>query len=149
MPSTAISLESGGREKSKFMFWSKKKIKGKVALLVDFGYAYDYLSILFVKLEKTNRSDIRDQYFDCFVNLCREVGDEFHGDVMFSDEYNNLVEVNRRLYDLVDLAKKDEVKASEVDMEVYQRFLAKKALQEKFFPNAAFSERKIGYAKAI
>lgn len=111
----------------------------------DWGYAYDYLSIFEVKISKTNRDEKsisnHQQATDCIL---RQIGMK-HYEVINSEEYKNLYAVNQRLFELVDLAKSDSVKASEVDEYVYKRYLAKIALLNKFFPSSEVGEQKIGY----
>ena len=55
-----------------------------------------------------------------------------------------MVEVNAYTFDMVDKAKSNLVKASEVDNCSYLRKLAKDALQLKFF-NSKNLETKVGY----
>lgn len=117
-----------------------------INLPVDEGYAFDYLSILALKwaYDPTNKdklniftlvtTQIHNQLGDLFL-LIRE-----------SDEYKELASANRETFELVDLAKEDKVKASDVDKANYKRYLKKIALQKKFF-STEITESKIGYEK--
>ena len=66
---------------------------------------------------------------------------------MESVEYKKLYEVNTKTFEAVDDAKEDGVKASYVDKCNYERYLAKVALQERFFPEEDMKENKLGYEK--
>jgi hypothetical protein len=111
------------------------------------AYAYDYLSILKVKLDLTNDQKVSLNYLETYDHLMKEVGPKLHIDILYSKEYFDLIAVNTYLYHSVDSAKKDLVKASDVDKLVYDRFLAKQALQKKFFPDLEYKEQKFGYEK--
>ena len=66
--------------------------------------------------------------------------------IIKSEEYKNLLLANKKTFKAVDKAKKDLIKASYVDECNYERYLAKKSLQDKFF-STALRETKIGYTK--
>ena len=115
-------------------------------ILADSAYCFDFLSILDVK--KTKNPQNYDNYtnFSTQLRLLEDfIGKDKLDYVMGSKEYTELFLINFRLYDLVDLAKKDIVKASEVDAVVYERFVAKGLLQKRFFPQEIQIEKKIGY----
>jgi len=118
----------------------------KITIEVDFGYAFDFLSIYAVKMEKHYNNVNVKNYTEAWHHIKSQIGDKIH-EVMESEEYDNLILANTELFELVDLAKTDAVKASVVDAGVYKRFLAKRALQEKFFPDSDKIEQKIGYLK--
>lgn len=67
-------------------------------------------------------------------------------EVVKSDEYRKLKYANRETFRLVDLAKEDKVKASDVDYSNLVRCRARCELQEKFF-GCGTSEIKFGYEK--
>lgn len=79
--------------------------------------------------------------------LIRQLGKNFHQNIVNSDEYLDLLEVNLELYRLVDAVKSEPHLGKDVDNAVYKRRLAKIALQNKFFPNTELSEQKFGYEK--
>lgn len=119
-----------------------------ICLTVDEGYAYDFLSIAAVKANRVPSHQNSVNLSRTAQDLISQLGEAKHDEIIASPEYSRLQRVNDELFTLVDLAKTDAVKASDVDREVYNRWLAKKALQERFFPNARFSEQKIGYGAA-
>jgi len=73
------------------------------------------------------------------------IGEQKFNEITKSREYQELYEANNILFDMVDLAKDNKVKAKEVDDFVYIRFQKKVALQSKFFPEKEFGEQKYGY----
>lgn len=116
-----------------------------IRITVDEGYAFDFHSIAAVKAAQVDNAQNAANLQRIEHDLVEQIGDAHHRAILVSEEYANLYAVNLRLYNLVDAAKKDLVKASEVDRGVYDRWLAKKVLQEKFFPEIPLQEQKIGY----
>ena len=115
-----------------------------IKISVDEAYAFDYMSILDIKLEM---NDSVTNIFNVIKNdLINQIGLEKFNEVVTSEEYKNLKHSNKITFDAVDKAKTDEVLASFVDMCNYERMLCKKKLQDKFF-NDKLSELKIGYEK--
>jgi hypothetical protein len=108
----------------------------------------DRLSILQVKLSKTTDIQIKENLQEQIEILEQEIsidiGRDFAVQIYNSKEYKNLYEVNKKLFELVDLTQKDKGLAGEVNREVYNRHLAKKELQSKF-SNEEYKEVKIGY----
>lgn len=101
-------------------------------LIVDEGYAFDYLAIQQIKKDLNDQAAenykrtydvIKGQiYFDSFVTI------------VTSDEYNELLRVNKILYDYVDKIRAGEVvDGKEVDDCNEMRYRAKQAIQKKFF----------------
>lgn len=119
-----------------------------IKMTVSEAYAYDFHSIAAVKRDKMPSAQSEQNWWRIDDDIVRQVGAEKHQLILGSTEYERLYAVNLRLYELVDLAKKDVVKASEVDQGVYDRWLAKKALQDKFFPSSQYQEQKFGYGKS-
>jgi hypothetical protein len=76
--------------------------------------------------------------------LNQNLGRELAVKIYKSEEYQKLYDVNNLLYKLVDKVKSDPSVGTEIDAGVYERHLAKKALQKKFF-NEEFREVKTGY----
>jgi hypothetical protein len=120
-----------------------KNIK-MIKLTVDEAYAFDYYSILSLKYKngflseeilQTAKNDLEDS-----------LGIDLVENILNSPEYASLLDANQLTFNAVDKAKEDLVKASYVDKCNYERMLAKKALQNKFF-NSNLSEVKIGYEK--
>ena len=119
-----------------------------IKVSLDESYCYDMLSILLVKVKKAS-NEKREKAFDNWLKMstemAAEIGNAKHSVVIDSVEYKNLYDVNDRLYDLVDAVKKDPCLGKQLDDEVYNRYLAKKALQERFFPEVELKEQKFGY----
>lgn len=117
----------------------------KLLLEVDVGYYIDYLTILGIKVDRTEDQEVMKQYDRCQSRLIEQVGYKKFIEIFKSKEYEDLYDVNDQLYQMVDLAKEDKVLASAVDGLVIERWRKKKALQDKFYPENAFTERKFGY----
>jgi hypothetical protein len=113
-----------------------------IKISVDEAYAFDYMSILYIKLEK---NDSVKNIINIIKNeLINQLGVDKFNDIMASEEYKNLKNSNKTTFDAVNKAKTDEVLASFVDSCNYERMICKKKLQDKFFNNK-LSELKIGY----
>jgi hypothetical protein len=119
----------------------------KFTIQVDPGYLFDFLSIYDVKFCKFSLTVNEDNFMNTAKHIIAQIGYELYSQILKSQEYAQLYDINFKLFELVDLAKTDKVKASEVDAGVWKRYLAKKALQEKFFPDSAVQEQKFGYGQ--
>lgn len=115
-----------------------------IKLLVDEAYAFDYLSILEVKITKKDDENLKFILDVCKENIKDQIGKNLFEDIFGSLEYEKLFKINEDLFDAVDLVKINKVTAKYVDDLVYERYLAKKDLQSKFFKNS-ITEVKIGY----
>lgn len=112
-----------------------------INLLVDEGYAFDYLSILEIKSMKNGNKEF---YNICKENIIYQIGLSNFLEIESSNEYKNLLEANLNTFNLVDAVKTNPCLGKEVDESNYQRYLNKMALQKKFF-NSQIKEAKIGY----
>lgn len=112
---------------------------------LDEGFIFDILSILNVKIGQTN-GFIRSQLIQNFEDLSLEIKDQIgiskFNKIIISDEYKELYEINKLVFESVDLAKQDKILASEVDKRNYARYIKKTELQKKFF-NEEIREVKI------
>ena len=117
-----------------------------INLLVDEAYAFDYLSILEVKKQKSSISN--DAWAKCYAYLQNQFDNEKWLHMMHSKEYENMIKANQLTFIAVDKAKNNEVTAQHVDYCNYQRHAAKQNFQKKFF-TSDLSELKIGYEKYI
>lgn len=118
-----------------------------INLRVSEAYAFDYLSILQIKCEMDPQKNFGN-FAACVTNMIDEIDDNvLWSTIMDSVEYKKLYEVNKKTFEAVDDAKEDGVKASYVDKCNYERYLAKIALQERFFPEEEIKEKKLGYKK--
>lgn len=115
-----------------------------INLLVDEGYAFDYLSVLEVKKHKSKES--HEPWIKCYQYLQNQFDSKKWFDMINSNEYQDMIKANTLTFDAVDKAKNNEVTAKYVDDCNYKRYLAKKSFQDKFF-NTELSEKKIGYNK--
>lgn len=115
-----------------------------ISLLVDEAYAFDYLSILEVKKEKTSLN--HEAWFNCWKHLRNQFESEKWLSMICSEEYKNMIKANKLTFEAVDKAKTNEVTAQYVDFCNYQRHIAKENFQKKFF-SKSLSEVKIGYDK--
>jgi len=113
-------------------------------LKVDEAYAFDYLSILYIKKNHSNAALIA--WIDCGNNLKEQIGLDLYNIIINSDEYKFMVDANQKTFNMVDLAKEDKCSAKDVDVCNFERYKAKIKLQENFF-NKSVSEVKIGYEK--
>ena len=124
-----------------------------ISILVDEGYAFDFLSIIHVKMHSCEDDKKRialSKQFDMTINhlslqLNSSNDKKKMREMMSSDEYLELYDRNKEVFDLVDRAKEDEVSASNVDEANYFRYLAKVKFQAKFFGDETLQEIKIGY----
>jgi hypothetical protein len=117
-----------------------------ISLQVDEAYAFDYLSILEVKKQKS--SSAIEAWSKCYFNLQTQFDSEKWFLMINSEEYKNMVKANELTFDAVDKAKNNEVTAQYVDYCNYQRHTAKENFQKKFFASN-LSELKIGYEKYV
>jgi hypothetical protein len=115
-----------------------------INLKVDEGYAFDYLSILYIKRNYSQAA--LDNWFYCGYFLEEQIGSDLYKTIINSEEYAYMIESNQKTFNMVDLAKEDKCSAKEVDICNYERYKAKVRLQNKFFGQSV-SEIKIGYEK--
>lgn len=113
---------------------------------VDEAYAFDYLSILQVKKQKS--SSAIETWSRCYLNIQTQFDSEKWFLMINSEEYKNMIKANELTFDAVDKAKNNGVTAQHVDYCNYQRHSAKQNFQKKFF-TSDLSELKIGYEKYI
>jgi hypothetical protein len=116
-----------------------------VKISVDEAAAFDMLAILENKLLISARAKIIDSYILLKKEIADQVGADKHRSIIDSHEYYDLYSINRKIFELVDLSKENKVTAKEVDEANYERYKAKQALQQKFFPANGITETKIGY----
>jgi hypothetical protein len=112
-----------------------------ICLYLDESYAFDYLTILYIK-SKTNPSLI-DQVNQCEKLLKQQINNnELWQKIITSEEFKYLSRINQEVFWAVDAARYGSISAKEVDAKNMQRYHAKKALQEKFFPSDPLTEYK-------
>lgn len=119
-----------------------------IKIEVDEAYAYDMFAIATIKLSKNDNSLNRANYASLACDIYSGIGEKHHL-IISSSEYEELYRINRNIFEYIDKMKTNPSIEDGVwvDKQNYARFLAKKALQEKFFPSQKLSEQKIGYEK--
>ena len=119
-----------------------------ISIPLDEAFCYDLLAIALVKQGVADTPINRQNVERLDYAIEQQVG-PVHRVILSSPEFAALRATNQRLFDYVDLVKNkpdpDKCYDVEVDAEVYNRYLGKKALQERFFPESAITEQKIGY----
>jgi hypothetical protein len=119
----------------------------------DPGKVFDDLSVLAIKCAKTSGSAPAVANLSTYsVPISGELGDRYgtslYGQIVESPEYANLYSVNLRLFDLIDHMSGPERDPSQcydvaVDGLNRDRWRAKAALQQRFWPDAPLSEQKV------
>lgn len=104
-----------------------------ITILVDEGYAYDYLSILTVKNKKINTEKTLAAKNSCNEHILDQVGEQKHLEILYSEEFEDLFNVNSETFDAVEKARYGQITAKEVDDLNMKRYNCKVALQNKFF----------------
>lgn len=113
-----------------------------ITLLVDEGYAYDYLAILNVKHQKNNNEKSITVRNLCDKHILNQVGKSKHLEIINSKEFQDLIDVNLETFNAVEKARYGEVSAKEVDDLNMKRYHYKITLQNKFFPSTEVTESK-------
>lgn len=108
-----------------------------IYLKVDEAYAFDYLTILYLKKDKSE--SCYKAWKDCYEYLSYQLPNFLN--IVTSDEYNNLLEANRITFDAVEKARYGTITAKEVDEANLLRHKRKVELQDKFF-NVKLTEYK-------
>ena len=104
-----------------------------ISLPLDEGYAFDYLSILEVKTQKTS-SVSKDYLESCKSHIVSQIGEDLFCEIYFSKEYSDLHESNLMTFEAIERLRSDkEITAKEIDDLNSVRFVCKKDLQRKFF----------------
>jgi hypothetical protein len=113
-----------------------------INILVDEAYAFDYLSILDIKKNKTPSG--YNAWLTCYTCLEKQFDSNKWLSMIHSQEYSDMITANLFTFEAVEKAKDNKVSAKYVDECNYQRYIAKQNFQRKFF-NSDLSEKKIGY----
>lgn len=111
-----------------------------IKLSVCEAYALDYLAILMVKIENGIESD--DARKPLVRDLSKQIGEMRFNLVRKSSAWNRLLAANRRVFALVEQAARNLCSAQDVEQANYERYLAKRELQERFWPDSPLDERK-------
>ena len=111
-----------------------------ILIPVDQSYAFDYLAILDLKKLQNLTSHYVVNEFKSVLSL--QLGESKICLILESKEYKDLHDANLKTFIAVDKAKINKCKAKEVQDANYERYLAKQALQNKFFPDTQLTEIK-------
>ena len=116
-----------------------------IKICFDESYVFDLLSIYEVKIDYSIDLDKKiklQQSYDLLKSeIAETIGDKLVIDILSSDEYAQLKQSNKIVFDLVDRA--NETKLSKLTADAnYMRYLNKISLQNKFF-NTTLTEVKI------
>jgi hypothetical protein len=117
---------------------------------VHAAYAYDMYAILYIKHLKLRDMTALNNLDDMFLRIQGAVGNTLHRDILASDEYRDLYDANLCVFEHIDLIKQRPATGADatyIDQMNHARYLAKLALQKRFFPDCPFTEQKIGYDK--
>lgn len=117
-----------------------------IKVSVDYGYAFDMLSILEVKKENNSNNINLENYERLYNEIKDQINTKLFDKIIRSLEYLNLKNINKKVFDLIDIVKNDNGLAKEVDEANYQRYIAKTNLQKVYFEINP-TEIKIGYSK--
>jgi hypothetical protein len=121
-----------------------------IKISLDEAYVFDLLSILDLKRTKSVGKEDNQKHIENYNTLHDEISEQISDikmlEIIKSEEYKDLVDINSKVFDLVDLGKDQEGLAKITAMANYDRFILKNKLQKKFFKNP-LKEAKIGYDK--
>ena len=115
-----------------------------IQLCVDDSYAFEYYCILLIKMQRIKSDKAIQQEAFQRDFLVSQVGSQRFLEICKSKEFKYMLDVNNQTFDIVDKAKTNDAKASEVDACSFKRKQAKDALQKAFFSSSNL-EMKIGY----
>lgn len=113
-----------------------------ITILVDEGYAYDYLAILAVKHKIFNNEKTLTARNLCNEHILTQVSEDRHIEIIQSEEFKNLFDANFETFEAVEEARYGKISAKEVDDLNMKRYHCKVALQNKFFPDIQTTELK-------
>lgn len=121
-----------------------------IKISLDEAYVFDLLSILDLKRNKSTKKEDNQKHIENYNILYDEISEQITDIKMYqiikSKEYKDLIDINTKVFDLVDLGKEQEGLTRITAMANYDRFILKNKLQKKFFQNP-LKEVKIGYDK--
>lgn len=109
---------------------------------VDEAYAFDYLSILYVKKSINISSDIYETYDECEKFLKNQLGEKKWNSIINSEEYLNLIKTNQDLFQAVEDARYGKISSKELDDKNMHRYYAKQKFQKSHFPDRNLKEIK-------
>lgn len=111
-----------------------------ISLLVDEAYAFDYLSILYIKKERNIYN--YNEWKNCEQFLKSQYDDNTWNTIINSEEFKNLIRVNNELFDSVEQAKNNNISAKALNDKNIERFSYKQIFQKNLFPYNSLIEIK-------
>jgi hypothetical protein len=102
-----------------------------INICTDEAYAFDFLSILQIKSDRSDQA--KETWQNCYNYIKAQLPKDLFIQIINSQEYENMVSVNKKTFDAVELARYGNISAKEVDSANMERHYAKIALQKKFF----------------
>ena len=110
-----------------------------INICVDEGYAFDFLSILEIKKNRSEQS--MQSWHNCFNYLKAQLPNDSFILIINSQEYRDMIAINQKTFDAVEKARYGEISAKEVDSANMERYYAKVNLQNKFFSNKVTEQK--------
>lgn len=105
-----------------------------INILVDEASALDAIAILTVKHERLGK-DFSNEIGEIERSLSERYGTNLVREVLSSIHFEKLVDANREIWVLVDLAHSDKVSAKVVAEANDERYRLKRVIQKQFFGN--------------
>lgn len=102
-----------------------------INICTDEAYAFDFLSILQIKSDRSDQA--KETWQNCYNYIKAQLPKDLFIQIINSQEYENMVSVNKKTFDAVELARYGNISAKEVDNANMERHYAKIALQKRFF----------------
>jgi hypothetical protein len=105
-----------------------------ISLKVDEAFAFDYLSILEVKIIKGVLPPV-DAYTNGVRNfIAMQIGAKKFEEIIQSPEFKGLVKANEEVFDLIERTRNGEALDAKLpDIANMERFKCKKEIQKKYF----------------
>lgn len=106
-----------------------------IKISLDEAYVFDLLSIYAVKIDNLEGDKKKQSLINYNLlsnEIIEEIGIDKFTDIILSDEYKNLIDINKKVFELVDRAKESELAKQTADAN-YKRYLKKIEIQQKFF----------------
>lgn len=103
---------------------------------LDEAYVFDMLAVFDVKILNLSGEKLAktlDKMSDMIEEVIEQIGDSNYQQIISSPEYKQMVEANKKVFELIDQSKFDDGLAKITDDANYERHVAKMALQIKFF----------------
>lgn len=114
-------------------------MQSKLLISLDIVEIFDRLVELNIKLNKLvgpKKNTAISSFQSLAAEIKNQIGQKLFDDIISSDEYKELYDINLKVFNLVDIANKDNGLAGDVAKANTERFLLKNKLQSKFFGDA-------------